>query len=90
VVPVVLPWAQYDTAAADLERILEEGRGKLRPETVRAIEQSVASIDRAIRQARQALTQDPANEYLSRHLAETMKRKLELLRQAAAIVGQQS
>ena len=57
---------------------------------MRAIEQSVASIDRAIRQARHALAQDPANEYLSRHLAETMKRKLELLRQAAAIVGQQS
>ena len=85
---VVLPWSQYDAASADLERVLEEGRGKLRPETVRAIEQSVASIDRAIEQARQALAKDPANEYLSRHLAENMKRKLDLLRQAAAIVRQ--
>ena len=87
---LVLPWAQYDAATADLERVLETGRGQLRPETVRAIEQSVASIDRAIEQARQALAKDPANEYLSRHLADNMKRKLELLREAAAIVERQS
>ena len=90
VVAVAMPWEQYDAAVADLERVLADGRGRLRPETVQAIERSVAAIDGAIEQARQALAKDPANEYLNRHLADNMKRKLELLRNAAQIVGRQS
>ena len=42
---------------------------------------------RAIAQAERALAADSANAYLNSHLADTMRRKLELLRQAAALVS---
>jgi anti-sigma factor RsiW len=76
----------YAQAVADLERVLANGRGQLDSSTVRVIEQNLAAIDRAIAQAQNALNSDPANLYLNTHLAETMRRKLELLRQAAALV----
>jgi anti-sigma factor RsiW len=76
----------YAAAVADLERVLAEGRGKLDPTTVKIIEQNLAAIDRAIAEAQRALDADTANLYLNTHLAETMRRKLDLLRQAAALV----
>ncbi|HEY3012003.1 MAG TPA: zf-HC2 domain-containing protein [Gemmatimonadales bacterium] len=76
----------YAAAVADLERVLAEGRGKLDSNTVKVIEQNLAAIDRAIAQAQRALEADSANLYLNTHLAETMRRKLDLLRQAAALV----
>jgi anti-sigma factor RsiW len=76
----------YAAAVADLERVLAEGQGQLDTTTVRVIQMNLAAIDRAIAQAQQALNADPANMYLNTHLAETMRRKLELLRQAAALV----
>jgi anti-sigma factor RsiW len=76
----------YAMAVSDLEQVLESGRGQLDTTTIRVIEQNLAAIDRAIAQAQQALNADPANLYLNTHLAETMRRKLDLLRQAAALV----
>jgi anti-sigma factor RsiW len=76
----------YAAAVADLEQVLDEGRGKLDSTTVRVIEQNLAAIDRAIAEAQKALAADSANLYLNTHLAETMRRKLDLLRQAAALV----
>lgn len=76
----------YAAAVADLERVLDEGRGKLDSTTVRVIEQNLAAIDRAIADAQRALQADSANLYLNTHLAETMRRKLDLLRRAAALV----
>ena len=76
----------YTAAIADLERVLASGRGQLDTATVRVIEQNLAAIDRAISQAQRALLADPANLYLNTHLAETMRRKLDLLRQAATLV----
>ena len=76
----------YAAAVADLERVLASGRGQLDTTTIRVIEQNLATIDRAIAQAQRALDADPANLYLNTHLTETMRRKLDLLRQAAALV----
>jgi anti-sigma factor RsiW len=76
----------YAAAVADLERVLASGRGQLDTATVRVIQQNLDAIDRAIAQAQQALAADPANLYLNTHLAETMRRKLDLLRQAATLV----
>jgi predicted anti-sigma-YlaC factor YlaD len=76
----------YAAAVADLERVLAEGRGRLDSTTVRVIEQNLAAIDRAIADAQRALESDSANLYLNSHLAETMRRKLDLLRHAAALV----
>jgi len=81
---------KYDAAVADLERVLEQGRGTLDTTTVRVIERNLALIDRAITDARRALAADPGNTYLNAHLARTMRRKIDLLRQAATIVAARS
>ena len=77
----------YASAVDDLERILVEGRGRLDSTTVRVLEQNLALIDQAIAQAQRAVAADSANVYLNTHLAETMRRKIDLLRQAAALVS---
>jgi anti-sigma factor RsiW len=89
VTPVGAPSAaqSYDAAVHDLEQVLEEGRGRLDTATVRVLEQNLALIDRAIAEARRAVAADSANLYLNTHLAETMRRKVDLLRQAAALVA---
>jgi anti-sigma factor RsiW len=81
---------RYDAAVADLERVLDQGRGTLDTTTVRIIERNLALIDRAIADARRALAADPGNAYLNAHLARTMRRKIDLLRQAATIVAARS
>jgi anti-sigma factor RsiW len=94
--PVAMPVAagparpaerSYDVAVAELQQVLTQNRGRLDTTTVRVIEQNLATIDRAIAQAQRAVAADSANIYLNSHLAETMRRKLELLRQAAALVS---
>jgi hypothetical protein len=77
--------AQFDAAVADLEKALEKGRGRLDSSTIAIVEQNLEIIDRAIGQARQALESDPANSYLSSHLVETRRKKLDLLRRATAL-----
>ena len=77
--------AQYDAAVADLEKALKNGRGKLDKATIEIVEHNLQIIDQAIAQARDALAADPANSYLSGHLVETRRRKLDLLRRAAAL-----
>jgi predicted anti-sigma-YlaC factor YlaD len=81
---------RYATQVADIERALERGRGQLDTATVRIIEKNLGIIDRAIRDARSALAADPGNAYLNLHLAQEMRRKLELLRQAATLAGARS
>jgi hypothetical protein len=49
------------------------------------IERNLTVIDEAIAQARQALDADPANTFLNSHLADSRRRKLELLRRATMI-----
>jgi anti-sigma factor RsiW len=88
VVPVGLADAQYDAAVSDLERALKDGRGKLDPTTITIVEHNLQTIDEAIRQAREALAADPANSYLSGHLVEARRRKLDLLRRAAALTSE--
>lgn len=73
----------YDDAVAQLQEVIEQRRAELDSVTVRVIEENLAAIDRAIDEARQALAADPANGYLSQHLAATMRRKVDLLRRAA-------
>src|SRR5947208_2291054 len=82
--------ARFDAQVADLERALARGRGRLDTATVRVIERNLRIIDRAIRGAQSALAADPANSYLNLHLAQEMRRKLELLRQAATLAGARS
>jgi hypothetical protein len=84
-VPVGLADAQYDAAVADLEKALKNGRSRLDKSTVEIVEHNLQIIDQAIAQARDALAADPANAYLSGHLVEARRRKLDLLRRAAEL-----
>jgi hypothetical protein len=77
--------AQYDAAVADLEKALKNGRGRLDKATIDIVGHNLQIIDQAIAQARDALAADPANGYLSGHLVEARRRKLDLLRRAAAL-----
>ncbi|MGH7568329.1 MAG: zf-HC2 domain-containing protein [Gemmatimonadales bacterium] len=84
-------WSRnYDAAVADLRQALERNRAVLDTSTIRILEQNLAVIDRAIDQARRALVADPSSAYLNHHLADTMRRKLDLLRRANALVAARS
>ena len=76
-----------DLAIADLERRLAEDRASLDSSTVRIIEESLATINRAIDNAATALESDPGNMWLNRHLADSKARKLRLLEKAAALAA---
>ena len=80
--------AQYDAAVADLQKALENGRGQLDASTIAVVEHNLQIIDQAINQAREALVADPANSYLSSHLVEARRRKLDLLRRATALTNE--
>ncbi len=79
-----------DAAIADLQDVLKRNESRLDTATVRVVRENLALIDRAIAQARAALEADPGNAYLNLHLADTMRRKLELLRRINAIAAAQS
>jgi hypothetical protein len=79
-------YSGYDDAISDLEAVLEQGRGVLDPETIQALEKNLDTIDRAIQEAGEALEQDPASTVLQRILANNLRRKVNLLRQAASAV----
>jgi len=81
---------RYAAQVAALERALQRGRSQLDTATVRIIEKNLKIIDRAIRDAQSALVADPASTYLNLHLAQEMRRKLELLREAANLAGARS
>lgn len=85
IVPASLTDESFDDAVADLERILAAGRERLDPETVRVLEQNLATIDAAIEQSREALEADPANAFLNSHLVSARQRKIALLRRATAL-----
>ena len=77
---------EYEQAIASLQSILEQGRHRLDPQTIMILETSLATIDQAIEEARQALTDDPNNPALNRLLIKHEQSKLRVLRQASAAV----
>lgn len=86
VLPAATELALYDAAIADLEAALRLDRDRLDTATVRVLEENLAVIDRAIAEARSALEADPASGYLNGHLGRTLRRKVDLLQQAATLV----
>lgn len=82
--PVVFT-VEYERAVAELEAEFDLRRPTLDPETIRVVERNLAIIDQAIGDARRALESDPASVFLNSHLADAMRRKVDLLRQAATI-----
>ena len=81
VIPAAFSDPKYDRAVDELTRLLNERRSQLSPKTVEAIEKSLATIDRAIADARGALANDPSDPYLNNYLAQQRRTKIALLRQ---------
>jgi hypothetical protein len=79
-------YQHYDRAVAELSLVLEAGRARLSPSTVRILEHNLRVIDAALAEAIQAVAEDPASVYLQDHLANTMQRKLALMRQATDLI----
>jgi anti-sigma factor RsiW len=75
----------YDAAIRDLEAALATRNPPLDTATIRAVRQSLAIIDGAIRQAQAALAQDPNSLYLNNHLEQALDRKLEVLRRITTL-----
>ena len=80
------PKAIYLQATADLEAVLRDNPGRLRPETAKALEESMTQINAAIAEAERALKADPASDYLTRYLAQLHEARMMTLRQAVALV----
>ena len=84
-------WTQStDVAIAELQVALDQNEKRLDTTTVRIVRKNLAVIDRAISEARMALRNDPGNAYLNLHLANTMRRKVELLRRVNDMAAAQS
>jgi predicted anti-sigma-YlaC factor YlaD len=70
----------YEKATAALMNALEQRRSSLSPETLKNVEENLATIDRALAEVRQALEKDPTNRELTRMLASTHRKKVDVLR----------
>lgn len=70
-----------------LQQALDRGRGKLDPKTVQVLEDNLRIIRKATEDARHALEADPANRYLQDYLADSVQKKLDLVRRAATLAG---
>ena len=72
-----------------LRAALDAGRrsGRIDSATVRVLEQSLATIDTAVAQARRALAADPNSVYLHQHIARTLRRKSDFVARASTLVS---
>jgi anti-sigma-K factor RskA len=77
--------ADYETAIADLERVLASRQGRMLPETAQALERNLRIIDAAIAESRAALERDPNSRELIQMLSATYDAKVKVLRQAVEI-----
>ena len=80
---------RYDATVAELQRLLDEDRDRLDPRTVEVLERNLATIDRALAEARRAVEADPSSLYLRNHLASVMKRKVDILKTATLLAANQ-
>ncbi len=77
--------ARYGEAIAELERALFDPANDLPPGTAARIRRALATIDRAIEDARRALAITPGDRYLRAHMDATLRRKADFLRQAVEL-----
>ncbi|HEU4878221.1 MAG TPA: zf-HC2 domain-containing protein [Gemmatimonadaceae bacterium] len=70
---------------AQLQKTLNQKRDQLDPSTVKVVEDNLALIDAAVKQARAALMRDPASGFLTEQLDNALHKKVELLRTVAML-----
>lgn len=75
----------YIETANRLQQVVESEQSTLSPETIAKLKKSIAIIDAAILEAREALAADPANKDLVDLLSSSYDKKLDLLRRSAAM-----
>ena len=68
-----------------LQALLKERRDQLDPSTVKIVEDNLALIDAAVKQAREALMKDPASGFLTQQLDGALQKKVQLLRTVATL-----
>ncbi|MBW3552131.1 MAG: zf-HC2 domain-containing protein [Gemmatimonadetes bacterium] len=86
--PVQSPFtytAAWEEAVTELQGEFDLRRSELDPATIMVVERNLALIDEAIAEARQALEADPSSGFLNGYVAEAMRRKVDLLRQATRV-----
>ena len=69
----------------ELQDMLQQRRDKLDPSTVKIVEDNLALIDAAVKQARAALQRDPASGFLTERLDNALQKNVELLRTVALL-----
>ncbi len=75
----------YDQEITRLRTILDQRRGDLDSATVKTVEKSLQAIDKAIIDARAALTGDASNAFLNEQLNRALEKKLGVLRRVALL-----
>jgi anti-sigma factor RsiW len=86
--PVLAAETDYVRATGQLMEALNGRRSGLSPETVKAVDDNLRTIDDALRQIRVALDKDPGNRQLSKMLASTHQKKLDLLLRLLKLTSQ--
>jgi anti-sigma factor RsiW len=77
----------YARAADELLAALVERRDSLSPETRESVERNLAVIDQALKEIRDALQKEPGNRELTRMLASTHRKKVDVLRRVVKLSG---
>ena len=75
----------FARASAALLAVLNEQRASLPPETIAGVEKNIAEIDRSLVEVREALRRDPSNTSLTRMLASTHRKKVEILQRVVKL-----
>lgn len=77
----------YARATAELLAALAERRDSLSPETRASVDRNLAMIDQALKEIRDALQKEPGNRDLTRMLASTHRKKVDVLRRVVKFSG---
>jgi hypothetical protein len=77
--------ADYERATAALLSALQEREADLAPETLARVRENLAVIDAALAELRGALGQEPGNPELTRMLAATHRKKVEVLQRVVKL-----
>jgi hypothetical protein len=77
----------FQASVLELREQLAMLHDHLKPETIVTVERSLATIDVAIAEGREALLRDPANAALSELLASNYRQKIELLRRVTQLAS---
>ncbi|HSK09432.1 MAG TPA: zf-HC2 domain-containing protein [Vicinamibacterales bacterium] len=78
----------YQNAIAGLEQVWRAEQSTVDPQTAAVLQKNIGIIDQAVRESREALKAQPANEAAQATLFEALRRKVELLKDMVALVNE--